>query len=339
MEGEKRTREYGIDVARGIAIFLVVIGHTSAPLSLPNNFAFSVHLTLFFVLSGYLMRPERYAFWEYVKKRAFRLLLPYFLFALTSAIKNIQNFPLQLASALFCSGKINSVLPLLPDQPWFLPCLFLSELVFFGVRKLERFSFGKWVEVPLCLLLSACGFLLTRIHYLPWSIDIALFVQIFLCAGMLLKRSGLLQTAVFLRGALCALFAALWIFAVVYATQTGQAISYVLSLNERNIALPSLVLSCFGSFSVLLFSSLLGQVGYLRAPFAYLGKISIVVYLFHLSGFDFSLLVQGWVWNALLRIAYCCLLAEFFRLLPFVRDIYGLPPRFSWRELWARLQA
>lgn len=338
MEEEQRTREYGIDVARGIAIFLVVIGHTSTPLSLPNNFAFSVHLTLFFVISGYLMNPERYSFWEYVKKRAVRLLLPYFLFALTSAIKKIENFPLQLASALFCSGKINSVLPQLPDQPWFLPCLFLSELVFFGVRKLERFSFGKWVEVPLCLLLSACGFLLTKIHYLPWSIDIALFVQLFLCGGMLLKRSGLLQKTAFLRTALCALFAALWIFAIAYATQTGQAIACVLSLNERNITLPSLIISSFGAFSVLLFSSLLGQVKYLRAPFSYLGKISIVVYLFHLSGFDFSFLVEGWIWDALLRIAYCCLLAELFRLLPFIRDIYGLPPRFSWRKLWERSQ-
>lgn len=333
MIDEKANRDYAIDIARGIAIILVVVGHTAVPLSFPNHLAFSVHLPLFFFLSGFLMKAERYSFWEYTKKRAFRLLLPYFIFAFVSACKNSSNFPMQIASALFCSGKISSVLPQMPDQPWFLPCLFLSELVFFGLRKLERFRFGRIAEMLLSFFFSACGFFLMRVRYLPWSLDIALFVQVFLFAGLLFRQSGFLKRSVSVRATSFFLFASIWVGVIVLTYCREDAYRYVVSLNERQVSLISLGVSFAGMFAVLCFSSLLGQIRFLRAPFAYFGKISIVVYLFHLSGLSSDFLAAHWLLNALVRLAYSAAIAELFRLIPVISGIYGLPPRFQKKGL------
>ena len=42
-----------IDVAKGITILLVIIGHTLTFGSATRNFIFSFHMPLFFILSGY----------------------------------------------------------------------------------------------------------------------------------------------------------------------------------------------------------------------------------------------------------------------------------------------
>ena len=49
-----------VDIAKGIGIFLVVLGHcqiTENVLTLITTF----HMPLFFFLAGYVFRPERYS--------------------------------------------------------------------------------------------------------------------------------------------------------------------------------------------------------------------------------------------------------------------------------------
>ena len=45
-----------VDVAKGIAILLVIIGHTVNFGSATRNFIFSFHMPLFFILSGYTFK-------------------------------------------------------------------------------------------------------------------------------------------------------------------------------------------------------------------------------------------------------------------------------------------
>lgn len=43
-------RDIGIDVLKGLGIILMVIGHVNAPCPLLENFIFSFHMPLFFLL-------------------------------------------------------------------------------------------------------------------------------------------------------------------------------------------------------------------------------------------------------------------------------------------------
>ena len=49
----KPQRIQWIDIAKGISIFLVIIGHTAPFGILERNIIFSFHMPLFFILSGY----------------------------------------------------------------------------------------------------------------------------------------------------------------------------------------------------------------------------------------------------------------------------------------------
>lgn len=79
-----------IDLCRGIGIFLVVLGHaikqvgkTEGILEVILSVIYSFHMPLFFILSGFVsVKILEFSDWsqrvEYVKNRAFRLLIPYF---------------------------------------------------------------------------------------------------------------------------------------------------------------------------------------------------------------------------------------------------------------------
>ena len=76
-----KERDYSVDVARGIACLLVVIGHVIKDNSdlIPkflHSWIYSFHMPLFFVISGYVMKKND-SFFEFIKKRAKRLLYPY----------------------------------------------------------------------------------------------------------------------------------------------------------------------------------------------------------------------------------------------------------------------
>lgn len=48
-----------IDVAKGVGIFLMVMGHTSMPDAV-NRWIYSFHMPLFFLLSGLVFNPDKY---------------------------------------------------------------------------------------------------------------------------------------------------------------------------------------------------------------------------------------------------------------------------------------
>lgn len=69
-----KKRNVAIDIAKGIGILLVIIGHGSIP-SWSKDAIFSFHMPLFFILSGYFFRSETPL--VRMRKDARRLLLPY----------------------------------------------------------------------------------------------------------------------------------------------------------------------------------------------------------------------------------------------------------------------
>ena len=70
-----------LDIAKGIAILLVIVGHTVNNPSIIRQVIFSFHMPLFFILAGYTFRIKPWG--ELLKTSATRLLVPYFLVALS----------------------------------------------------------------------------------------------------------------------------------------------------------------------------------------------------------------------------------------------------------------
>ena len=105
-----------IDLTKGIAIFLMVCGHTSIPLSI-SNWIWSFHMPLFFIISGILFNATKYPnFNLFIKKRGKTLIIPYIIFSLITLL-TIHD---QTLKEWLYKGWINEC------ALWFIPVLFFA---------------------------------------------------------------------------------------------------------------------------------------------------------------------------------------------------------------------
>ena len=138
--GIKKNRYTEIDIARGIGIFFVVLGHSikqtqiqAAWIRILTYIIYSFHMPLFFCLSGFvsakILRMHKHERIQYVSSRARRLLIPYFTIGLIYI-----PVKLKLGEAAVKPFAVSDIWKLLigqnPDVSlWFLYILFLIELI------------------------------------------------------------------------------------------------------------------------------------------------------------------------------------------------------------------
>lgn len=146
--GVKRI-EY-IDIAKGIGILLVVLGHNynlkeNAPFIF--RFIFSFHIPLFFFLSGFIFHLPS-TFIEMVKKRFSSLLLPFlttiFLLYFMDAFFTGMNFVVIVSrlakSVLYAGGFYIEWV-----QLWFLPHLFIVSIFAYVMLKFISNKYIRWI--------------------------------------------------------------------------------------------------------------------------------------------------------------------------------------------------
>ena len=77
-----------VDSVKGIAIYLIVVGHFLNVSSLVpvNKVLYSFHVPLFFVLSGYTYKKPYKNIWDGIIKKIKQLLLPYIIYVILSVI-------------------------------------------------------------------------------------------------------------------------------------------------------------------------------------------------------------------------------------------------------------
>jgi fucose 4-O-acetylase-like acetyltransferase len=145
-----------ISVAKGIGIFLVVVGHfhpegSPAYWTHINRIIYQFHMPLFFLLSGYLYVHGKYAYWEMLASKVKRLGYPFVsIAAIFFLIKWMAGnwFSLQHAITVdslivLLTNPAQSYMPLL----WFVHALFLMFILY----PLLRLKLGNWV-IMICFL-------------------------------------------------------------------------------------------------------------------------------------------------------------------------------------------
>lgn len=147
----KNNRIAWLDYMSGIGTLMVFMQHSCVPLI--TRIILGFHMPLFFWISGFLYQQNtsyNKPFGKYIKSRTIRLLIPYLLwFAIDKGYAFLMkgtDQPLVFAqevlkSFLYCSS-------------WFLPCLFLSEILFHWInQRIARFGRAKCVVLVLCAVL------------------------------------------------------------------------------------------------------------------------------------------------------------------------------------------
>lgn len=191
----EKKRNDSIDILKGIGIILVVMGHViNSRASIKginiNNLIYLFHMPLFFLISGYLIKYEKEAsLKEYAKKKAKGILLPYFIFSILCYIywvlieRKIRHQMSVSTMKVFLNiflGFINEKYLLPNIVLWFLPCLFISEILYFIIRK-NKDTFKRGIIV---LILFIIGIVLCKNKIiLPFGIETALIALLFLYIG------------------------------------------------------------------------------------------------------------------------------------------------------------
>ena len=119
---EKKIRLEWLDIAKGITIILMVMGHSAIPNELAR-FIFAFHMPLFFIASGITTKYP--SFLAFFKKKSKGLLFPFIIYSIiVLALKAvlIHNSIYEEFTNWLKYGWLGMAL-------WFVPVLYLSLIV------------------------------------------------------------------------------------------------------------------------------------------------------------------------------------------------------------------
>ena len=241
---EKKARLTYIDMTKGIAIILVVIGHSTV---CPDNlltWIASFHMPLFFIVAGllfYVKKSQNETFKDYFNKRFLGIMIPYFIFS----VYNILLFYFQstrhpdIKTPEFIKDAYLQALSFYGISVlWFLPALFFGELLFFGIMK----KLPKWAAVLAVLALAVIPSVARVYLEMVLPIDVAgtfpRYLRYFLYAILRVPAAasfiGIGYCAGFLKDAFCKKKGAVRGFAEVLAGIALLALNvYIAFKNDR----------------------------------------------------------------------------------------------------------
>lgn len=157
-QSQNGKRLVGLDMARGIAIILVVMGHSGFISHNCNIWISTFHLPLFFILSGILAgirREDDQALSSLALQKARSIMVPYLWFSIGSICLDI----IQVLLSNFTWDVVwEHVVQTLTLQGysvlWFLPVLYLAEIIWVSVVKIfKRFSTNRICALTIIMIL------------------------------------------------------------------------------------------------------------------------------------------------------------------------------------------
>jgi len=288
MEKNKRIRYW--DIAKGIAIILVIVGHIGSIPPFMRATIFSFHMPLFFIASAFFIKS--YDIKNTLKRSARNLLVPYAAVCLISAFidagKNADiatNWKILVDRVLDMFAGMSKIQGVCENfhsvwLVWFVICLFLSRIIYVSIMQITK-RFPWFVSLQIIFGLSVSGVVLgKKIGFLPWSADVALFAIFFLWVGDHSKfaidyfrkykyTSEIILPAVILSGV-----------AWIYLVRKGY---YIEMATRRYEGGPLCVLTALlATFVILMISMFLDKyLKYSSALFSWFGKNSLYILIVH----------------------------------------------------------
>lgn len=165
-------RSKWVDVLRLLGIYCIFVGHFSEYAGRLYPFVFAFHVPLFFFASGLVAgRGRSCNVWEYVKRRAVRLLVPYVFYGTVCMLVQLIWMDAKFTDQI---GYFRQLLLGVRDQLnfgqalWFLPCLFVQSVLY---RILSQTIADRRLRLAVCLAAGAAARLLMDAPILPWGVD------------------------------------------------------------------------------------------------------------------------------------------------------------------------
>ena len=260
-----------IDLAKGICILCIVLGHIGIDTTIPGitNFV----MPTFFVLSGLFFRDN-----EDVKtfavKKVNRLLIPFLFFYL---IAYATFYVLKLFAPQLLVTDSNGIGDIFSNRQyfngpiWFLISLFWSNVYLYIVNKNIK---QDCLRITVIAFLGFCGWLLgQKSIFVPMFMDVALTTLPFFAAGYYLKKTTLIYPNKYDKYNLL-FVATLWIPAFLLSQYTNIRISFHYNIIEGTYCY---LASFIGTLLIILLCKKIKSLPFI----SYCGRYSIVLLCVH----------------------------------------------------------
>jgi fucose 4-O-acetylase-like acetyltransferase len=288
-----------IDIAKGIGILTVVMAHNDFGYisAFGYKVIYSFHMPLFFFLSGYFLNAG-IGFWNFFKKRFNSIMKPYFftLFLIYAGSISFGKMGFEMAlgrivKAMYGTGRYIDWV-----QLWFLPHLFVVSLYAFLFYALfKRFNNKLVIWIALFLTLGIASLFLKsfypfsislmgksyELYGLPYSLDLVLLSGFFFILGSEIRQLSSDH-----------LFGNTWVFLItgIGVILLNILIAAKIDFNTRTYE--SFVLDTLEAVTGIAFVLALSRQIELRTDrlawfFKYLGRISLIILIFHVPIQDF----------------------------------------------------
>lgn len=186
---EKERVEY-IDLYRGIAIVLMVMGHVGFG-KIFDHYIHAFHMPMWFFISGYFFRDKGYSYGKFLKIRGKKLLIPYVFFALIHyAAAVLLVDPSQgllhrdFLKAFFQSNHSNVPIS---GVFWFITCLLITELLFLYLKRTIRSERNLFFMVLTISLLAMLYHRVSPVRMI-WTADTAMVSLLLYYCGYAVKN-------------------------------------------------------------------------------------------------------------------------------------------------------
>lgn len=282
-----------IDVARGVGILLVVLGHNDFGYISPfaHQVIYSFHMPLFFFLSGYFLNTT-IGFGDFAIKRFNSLLKPYYFtifmiyfMSISFGVMGFSTALRRIVKSLYASGYYLDWV-----QLWFLPHLFVVSLYAFVFYKLAVRLDNRFLRWAVLILTLWVASLFLQSFYpfsisipgrsytlfgLPFSLDLTLLSGFFFIMGGEIRRLApdrIFDSPLLLLGSGSALILLNIYFDYRIDLNTRLYESFIVNTAEAVI----------GILFILAFSRQIDlRSERLAAFFKYFGRISLILLIFH----------------------------------------------------------
>lgn len=190
MKQEKDRFAY-IDMARGIAMMVVIWWHCLLP---HMEWSDGWTMPIFFIIMGMFYKDTN-DFKSMLVKKANQLIVPFVCFSIPAVVaicssEGLVAAAVQVVNPYKCAN----------GPSWFLVCMFLCYLIYFGVNKIANGK--KIIRIGIIIMFSLSGFYSSDLHIgghrfvLPFFISTALacmcFVEIgrTICKALIINKGG-----------------------------------------------------------------------------------------------------------------------------------------------------
>lgn len=292
VEEKQMKRKEHLDIAKGIGILLVVLGHCPLIYNPFKQWIYSFHMPLFFIISGMVWDKsshEHKGFFtrKFLFDKIKRLIIPCciwgVLYTLISAIMN-RSFSLRYVAYLLYGSQSTFRRAESLTSLWFLPCMFLAICAFEIIQQVLMGSKHRSLAL-LCIsaVFASIGLFLPHfsIGY-PWSADVAFLAVSYMIWGYLTadhfesltdKKSG--RTFLFLLLSL--------LLSLTFILNLSHASFNNVDLAGRQFGNGALYLinAVSGSSFVLLLAILLCKARPIAEFLSYLGRNTMPIFILH----------------------------------------------------------